>query len=741
MGSVFRKKIRSVFFVCIICITLSSPLWAQTSRIISKIEFIDIPITEILIALANYKNASVISDQTVNGNASFSIVNKEVDEAMSLFLAKYDLYLKIEKGIYYVSKIKIEYDPVTKLLTLDANEVMLRQLIEAISKTIGTTIQYDTLPALAPSIHANKMPLDELLQMILVRANDYKIEKNANYYYIKHLQPSPAPGEKTLPDEPVLFEKKGGIYNVNQKRKTLQELVRSLFTLENVEYNFMIKRAVTIEEFKFRNKTFEELLGLLLEIGNADFTIRNNIYYIFEVDERDILKDYKKNIYLTLEYLSPTDIQRIMPNDLSSSKFYRIDQNTNTIILSGSDKEIEPLRRFIKEVDRPLGGNQYYRYDLNFVKAMNIRSMLPFKYRNMEIITIPETNSLLMLLTPQSKQYMDEFLMILDRNIASFPITLKYIKSEDFMKNVPPAVYKEDIVLTNDPSVIFFKGSNDKLMQLQRQLEIFDKPVPQIRYEVLVVSYSEDEGLNWRQGGKESNIDYVFPATDTAKNIPGLLSFIGSLSSVLALNFDFPSAAGLTASFNLNLALSSSKAKVMTDTTLYGISGQKLNFQDTETYRYQTAAESTSTTAAAVPGPIREIVTGFTLNIEGWVSGESMITMNINISIKKQGNAPDEKTGNLGSTFDKVVTTTARVSSGQPLKVGGLIKQDTEVQIEKIPLLGDIPYVGLLFQKKKETIRKSEIVVYILPHIEKLKEEIEDANRRIENLYTKYIKQ
>lgn len=64
-----------------------------------------------------------------------------------------------------------------------------------------------------------------------------------------------------------------------------------------------------------------------------------------------------------------------------------------------------------------------------------------------------------------------------------------------------------------------------------------------------------------------------------------------------------------------------------------------------------------------------------------------------------------------------------RVKDGETVIVGGLIRNEFSQTITKLPLLGDIPFVGALFRhKNKSKDRQRELLVFITPHI------IRDAN-------------
>ncbi len=61
--------------------------------------------------------------------------------------------------------------------------------------------------------------------------------------------------------------------------------------------------------------------------------------------------------------------------------------------------------------------------------------------------------------------------------------------------------------------------------------------------------------------------------------------------------------------------------------------------------------------------------------------------------------------------------TTLLIRNGQTVVLGGLRKKDVTQQINKVPLLGDLPLAGLLFRFKGEKTIMSELVVFVTPRI------------------------
>ena len=58
-----------------------------------------------------------------------------------------------------------------------------------------------------------------------------------------------------------------------------------------------------------------------------------------------------------------------------------------------------------------------------------------------------------------------------------------------------------------------------------------------------------------------------------------------------------------------------------------------------------------------------------------------------------------------------------RVKSGECIIIGGLIdKQDNQTR-QKVPILGDIPILGKLFQSNNRHVEESEIIIAITAEV------------------------
>ena len=58
-----------------------------------------------------------------------------------------------------------------------------------------------------------------------------------------------------------------------------------------------------------------------------------------------------------------------------------------------------------------------------------------------------------------------------------------------------------------------------------------------------------------------------------------------------------------------------------------------------------------------------------------------------------------------------------RIKDGETLVIGGMIREEDSKQVNKVPILGDIPYIGSLFRSSNTSKAKEEMVIMITPRI------------------------
>jgi general secretion pathway protein D len=76
------------------------------------------------------------------------------------------------------------------------------------------------------------------------------------------------------------------------------------------------------------------------------------------------------------------------------------------------------------------------------------------------------------------------------------------------------------------------------------------------------------------------------------------------------------------------------------------------------------------------------------------------------------------------TTTKSEVETVSIVTNGETVIIGGLSKEKDVENISKIPILGDIPILGIPFRHKSGARKKSNIIIMITPYIVKRSEDL-----------------
>lgn len=68
-------------------------------------------------------------------------------------------------------------------------------------------------------------------------------------------------------------------------------------------------------------------------------------------------------------------------------------------------------------------------------------------------------------------------------------------------------------------------------------------------------------------------------------------------------------------------------------------------------------------------------------------------------------------------TTDRVISTNIMVDNGQILVLGGLLQNDWNHSVSKVPILGDIPILGFLFRSNSKQMEKKNLMIFLRPVI------------------------
>ena len=369
------------------------------------------------------------------------------------------------------------------------------------------------------------------------------------------------------------------------------------------------------------------------------------------------------------------------------------------------------------------GNRNWYKVKLSYTKADKFVSILNRRFGNVECIVLPDEMSFLVCVDASGFDEIESLKDEIDLKVDTYLVELKYIRPEELLKYLPPGVDKECLFFADDNSCVYFKGTETAYLNLLEQVKICDRPVVRVSYDLLILQYDEGSENSWN------------PNYSVGKMKIGDMSDFGvKLGNVLNLNLNVISAFGLNFAAQLQASIEENKTTVFADTTLYGIAGKQINFQNTNTYRYRDNNLDPDTGKPVYSGVTKEIVSGLKLDVVGFVSGDGMITSTVTASVTRQGIDTSSSTGNPPATSEKIVTTEICGKSGEPIVISGLVQNTSSQSSSGVPLISKVPLLGCLFKGQEKTTERTQMVIYLVPHIEEYNSSfVRDQNAKKNN--------
>jgi type IV pilus assembly protein PilQ len=182
-------------------------------------------------------------------------------------------------------------------------------------------------------------------------------------------------------------------------------------------------------------------------------------------------------------------------------------------------------------------------------------------------------------------------------------------------------------------------------------------------------------------------------------------SFGGSEAATFAISLF-----GATANRFLNLELSAleaeGKGKIVSSPRVITADQVKALIEQGEELPYQAATSSGAT-------QIQFRKANLKLEVVPQITPEGNVILDVDVNKDSVGRPTV-----AGFAIDtKHVKTQVLVENGGTVVIGGIFTQTEKDEVNKVPLLGDLPYVGNLFKSKTRSYAKTELLVFITPKI------------------------
>ena len=307
-------------------------------------------------------------------------------------------------------------------------------------------------------------------------------------------------------------------------------------------------------------------------------------------------------------------------------------------------------------------------------------------------------------------------------DMVSEPVFLKYLKAAEAQNLLRKVIsQKGDIKVDEVSNMLIITDFAANIEKIKKLVNSIDLPPQQVLIEVKIVDITskdlENLGVTWSADYKPTKGGLFNRSTGSQEELNGTTTLAGpsgTLSGgqfkINTLNFK-----GLSLTATIDALVQDQKANLLASPSIAVLNNREARIVIGEkvpyTEREQTTTGTTETT--------KFIDVGTTLRVIPSINADGYITMIVHPEVSS--------VSALLAAGPRITTreadTTVRVKEGETLVIGGLIKQDDNRIKNKIPLLGDLPIIGLLFSDRSKDQDQTELAVFITPKILRSREE------------------
>jgi general secretion pathway protein D len=267
------------------------------------------------------------------------------------------------------------------------------------------------------------------------------------------------------------------------------------------------------------------------------------------------------------------------------------------------------------------------------------------------------------------------------------------------------------------PNLLVLVGTAREVLRALELLRKVDVKQPQVIIEAKVMDISEASlkslGLNWNilQSGSINTLDRTkdrLPLPDSTTNTPNQQGVGFNRDGQLSLDFTIVKKP-IDFSITLNALAEDRRNRLLANPRVATLDGRPATIFIGDEVNYVKLIQQTPQGANVQTDSVQA---GIILRVLPRVHEDNSITLHIQPEVSViTGFLEVPGGGRLPQLARRNTDTTIRVNNGETVVIGGLIREADIKTIQKVPLLGDLPFLGYLFRRTSTSRDKSEIMI------------------------------
>ena len=460
---------------------------------------------------------------------------------------------------------------------------------------------------------------------------------------------------------------------------------------------------------------------------------------------------------IKLRFSSAKDIVNAVKPIVGVRSYIVALQNDREVLIADDADNIKRVRDIIRNLDSELDTSisDFKLKNLSSIEALRLINSLKSdpntRFDKLAVATFQGSNKLIfsgpLEIVTRAKRVISQLDLDNSLNENTKVIYLNYSQAEDILKILKDVSasfnqeqnidYKTVITSHEETNSIVIRSNPQTIKTLTSIVEQLDIRRPQVFVEAIIVEISDESA-------KALGVDTIYSG-DATNNTPIALSRFPSTTSPDLLSL------AISADDDSNLGANTSAASSLLSTRgLVAGVGNIIDGEDNFAMLLSVLKDDSNSNILSTPSAVvmdneeASLLVGQEIPV---TTGESLGTNNltpfrttareeigIKLEVKPQINEADsvalfirqEVSSIAGSqlpnssdliTNKREIETTVLADNGEILVLGGLISEDIQESVNKVPLLGDLPIIGALFRSSAKSVEQRNLMIFLRPTI------------------------
>ncbi|MFC1670795.1 secretin N-terminal domain-containing protein, partial [Spirochaetota bacterium] len=468
--------------------------------------------------------------------------------------------------------------------------------------------------------------------------------------------------------------------------------------------------------------------GHLIKVVPIKEAMKKNVQVM--IDGKAVILKTKKVKTITSLYeiknADANEISKALKNLKSKETDIIVYQPLNMVIFSGRSTEIDGLINIVKALDKSTDEEKviekgnihiYHLENADAVELANVLSRVPFS-EYAKVNTSP---------------------ILRKKSVRKSRRSSRITRQQRSRKKTG----KLSIIANKETNSLIIVAKPREFKEIKRVIRQLDIVREQVLIEALIIEVTAENGwgfgIDWMLGNKSGT--HLYGGSSIMGN-PGITS-IGQ--TIAGKTLPLPIATGLQLGY-------------ISDTSLLGFAllnatGTDSNFNILSTPQILTIDnhEAELKVGENIPVPTNNRISeagtqfftfdyksvGVNLKITPHITKNKRITLDLYQEVNSVlGQTTVLDGGSVVPPIlgERIIKTKVTVYDGKTIVVGGLIRNNKIVQETKVPVLGDIPILGWFFKHKTVEYKKTNLLVFITPHIVTKLKKLESITQQKKNI-------